>query len=559
MTRTSPVFFLLLFLCASCAQETTTNSTTTTITLIGTNDVHGQLLPDDDRGGLVSLSGYVQAIRDASSANGGHVLLIDAGDMWQGTLESNLSEGASIVAAFNALQYDAVALGNHEFDFGPVGPKTIPESPEDDRRGALKERAREASFPLLGANLAYKDTGKLVEWPNVYPSTMIDAGEFKVGIIGILTSRALVTTIAANVDDLMILPLATTIIDEAAKLRADGADIVVVTAHAGGQCEDFSDPNDLSSCVDGAEIFEVARALPPGTVDHIFAGHVHEGIAHIVNGVSISSAFSNTRAFSRVDFELENGTGSVVQRRISPPHTATIDGQYEGTVPVPTESVVTVAEEAREFARYQKNLSLGVTLAGPFTRDGNPESTLGNLFTRALLAELDADVALHNVQGGLRADLPAGPLTFGSVYEISPFENRVVILNLSGAELRAVIEGQSHLGRRRAGFAGMRVAASCKNDIMQVAITINDVLIEDDDEVRVIVNDYLALGGDAILNPILPEGGFAIDTNMPMTRDVFIDWLMNVGETLQPDDYLSSDAPMWTGEFPMPRSCSSGT
>lgn len=558
MTRTSPVLFLLLFLCASCAQETTPDPTTTTITLIGTNDVHGQLLPDGERGGLVSLSGYVQAVRDARAADGGHMLLIDAGDMWQGTLESNLSEGAATVAAFNALQYDAVALGNHEFDFGPVGPKAIPESAEDDRRGALKERAREANFPLLSANLAYKDTGKPIEWPNVYPSTMVDAGEFKIGIIGILTSRALVTTIAANVDDLVVLPLAPAIIEEAAKLRADGADIVVVTAHAGGQCEDFSDPNDLSSCVDGAEIFGVARALPPGTVDHIFAGHVHQGIAHIVNGVSISSAFSNTRAFSRVDFELEKGSGDVVARRLSPPHQAVIEDDYEGSVPAPTQAVVEVAEEAREFARYQKNLSLGVTLEEPFTLAGNPESTLGNLFTQALLAELDADVALHNVQGGLRADLPAGPLTFGSVYQISPFENRVVILNLSGAQLRAVIAGQAYLGRRRAGFSGMSVAASCENDVMRVTMTINDVVIEDDDEIRVIVNDYLALGGDAILNPILPDGGFAIDTNMPMTRDVFIDWVMDAGDTLHPDDFVSSDAPKWTGDFPIPRSCVKG-
>ena len=91
----------------------------------------------------------------------------------------------------------------------------------------------------------------------------------------------------------------------------------------------------------------------------------------------------------------------------------------------------------------------------------------------------------------------------------------------------------------------MRVAASCEDDLMQVTMTINDVVIEDDDEIRLIVNDYLALGGDAILKPIMPEGGFAIDTNMPMTRDVFIDWVMNKGGTLHPDDYVSSDAP-WT-------------
>lgn len=553
MTRTSPVLFLLAVLCAACAAETP--PPTTTITMIGTNDVHGQLLPDEDRGGLVSLSGYVQAVRDARAADGGHTLLIDAGDMWQGTLESNLSEGAATVAAFNALQYDAVALGNHEFDFGPAGPKAIPESPDDDKRGALKERAREANFPLLSANLAYKDTGKLVEWPNVRPSVMLDVGEYKVGVIGILTSRALVATIAANVDDLVVLPLAPAVIAEAEKLRTNGADLVIVTAHAGGECTEFTDPNDLSSCRDGAEIFGVARALPQGLVNHIFAGHVHQGIAHIVNGVSITSAWSSTRAFSRVDFVLDDASGDLVTRTVSPPHQGVIDGEYEGAVPTPVAAVVKVADEAREFARYQKNLSLDVTLAEPFTLRGNPESTLGNLFTDALLGQLDADIALHNVQGGLRGDLPAGPLTFGSVYEISPFENRAVILNLSGAELRAVIGNQAYRGSRRVGFSGMRVDAACADGEMRVEMTMDGEPINDNDTLRVIVNDYMALGGDGVMTPVMPDGGFAIDTSMPMTRDVFIDWVMAKGGTLHPDDYITAGDPKWTGSFPVPSSC----
>ncbi|MEL7187497.1 MAG: metallophosphoesterase, partial [Pseudomonadota bacterium] len=340
MTRAFFVLFLVVFLCTACA--TGTSPTATTITMIGTNDVHGQLLPDDNRGGLTSISAYVQAVRAARAADGGHVLLIDAGDMWQGTLESNLTEGASVVAAFNALGYDAVAVGNHEFDFGPVGPKAIPSSPDDDRRGALKERAREANFPLLSANLAYKDTGKLVDWPNVKASTMIAVGDYKVGVIGVLTSRALAATIAANVDDLVVLPLAPAIIREATALRAAGANLVIVTAHAGGRCEEFDDPRDLSSCHSDSEIFRVAREVPNGLVQHIFAGHVHEGIAHVVNGISITSALSSTRAFSRVDFVLDNG--EVVERRIARPHKGVVAGDYEGVALLPVAAVVEVAE-----------------------------------------------------------------------------------------------------------------------------------------------------------------------------------------------------------------------
>ena len=94
-------------------------------------------------------------------------MLVDAGDMFQGTLESNMTEGAAVVRAYNALGYDAVAVGNHEFDFGPVGPAPSPRAPGDDPRGALKARAAEAHFPFLAANLVDDATGAPPAWPNV--------------------------------------------------------------------------------------------------------------------------------------------------------------------------------------------------------------------------------------------------------------------------------------------------------------------------------------------------------------------------------------------------------
>ena len=91
---------------------------TMTITIVGTNDVHGELLPSEGRGGLATISGYANALRAAHAENNDEVLLIDAGDMWQGTLESNLSEGAAMVQAYNAMGYAAAAIGNHEFEYG---------------------------------------------------------------------------------------------------------------------------------------------------------------------------------------------------------------------------------------------------------------------------------------------------------------------------------------------------------------------------------------------------------------------------------------------------------
>jgi 5'-nucleotidase len=206
-----------------------------TLSIVGTNDLHGGILQRGDRGGLALLGGYVANLRAARARDGGAVLLLDAGDMFQGTLESNLNEGASVIAAYNALRYAAVAVGNHDFDFGPVGPPATPQEPDDDPRGALKARAAEASFPFLAANLIDEATGQPVNWPNITPSTTVMAAGLRVGIIGVMTARALSGTIAANIGGLRVAALAETIAAEARRLRADGASIVVVTSHAGGR------------------------------------------------------------------------------------------------------------------------------------------------------------------------------------------------------------------------------------------------------------------------------------------------------------------------------------
>ncbi|MEO1573662.1 MAG: bifunctional metallophosphatase/5'-nucleotidase, partial [Pseudomonadota bacterium] len=250
--------FALLGLLAGCAvtdgpssaPSAAADGESVRLTVIGTNDVHGELV------GLTALSGYVEVLRETLGQES--VVLLDAGDMWQGTLASNMVEGASVVAAYNALGYDAAAIGNHEFDFGPAGDAFIPESPSDDPRGALKTRAQEARFPLLAANLVDEATGQPVDWPNVTPSTLIYRRGIGIGVVGVTTTETLESTIRANTFGLNIAPLAASIEREARSLRAAGADLVLVVAHAGGNCTEFDDPSDLSTCETGDEIFEVA-------------------------------------------------------------------------------------------------------------------------------------------------------------------------------------------------------------------------------------------------------------------------------------------------------------
>ena len=573
----APIVIALLAGCAGQNDTTEPQNDLVTITVISTNDVHGQLMAADARGGLTTLSGYVQNVRDARDADGGAVLLIDGGDMWQGSLESNINEGAAMIEAYNALEYTAATIGNHEFDFGPIGELTIPASSADDPRGVLKQRTSEANFPLLSANIVIAETGERPNWPNVFPSVLINRQGIDVGIIGVTAANTLTTTISGNVSDLEMLPLAETIEREATSLRSRGADLVIVTAHAGTRCEaPFDDPLDVSDCNLNGEIVQVANDLPPGLVDHIVAGHIHEGIAHEFNGIAVTSSFSVAQAFGRVDFVLDASSGQILDRTIYPPTEncpaiSEASGEclwlpadsepsrppiYEGKEVHPLPHVVAIVDAAVERAAQRKGESLGVTLAGRFTTDGNPESTLANLFLRALIDESGADIALHNVSGGIRAALPAGPLTYGDVFTMFPFDNRVTLHNFSGRELRAIVATQATSGRGRAGFAGAYADVACTDGSVIVTLTRPDgTEILDADRVTVLANDFIATAGDGIMSPVTPPDGLRYTDAGLYTRDALVNWFKRQGDSLSPADFIGEEFQEW--RMPAGFSCGS--
>src|SRR5258708_4139607 len=144
-----------------------------TLSIVGTSDLHGAAVSrNGSPGGLPLLAGYVNNLRAARASDHGAVLLIDSGDTFQGDIESNLSEGALIVDAYNAMGYAAEAIGNHDFDFGSVDSAAARQLPGDPR-GALKARAAQARFPFLAANLIDAATDRPVAWRNVRPSAIV--------------------------------------------------------------------------------------------------------------------------------------------------------------------------------------------------------------------------------------------------------------------------------------------------------------------------------------------------------------------------------------------------
>ena len=476
-----------------------------TLSIVGTNDLHGRFMSDEQgRGGLTVLGGYIANLRAARAADGGAVLVLDAGDTFQGGVESNLAEGLLIVDAYNAIGYAALAVGNHDFDYGSVDPREpvaewlplhIRGAAPGDMQGALKAAAARARFPFLAANIVDTETGKPVQWPNVMPSTLVEVAGVRVGLVGTITETGLRQTLAAHVVGLTTRPLAPAIAEGARELRERGAELVVLVAHAGGWCSDTSNSHDLSSCDDRSEIFKLARELPRGTLQAIVAGHTHGAVAHFVDDVPIISVPNFGAQFGRMDLTFDPARREVVAVRIHEPQRvcarvepeprsgecavapAGVVAGYEGAPVIPSAAVAAAIEPELERIRALRAEPLGTVADGPIGRAA-PESPLGHLFADALRAAVpgaDAALSYGAGRGGLRADLPSGELTFGHAYDTFPFDNRVLRVTLTGAQLERVLADQLPQlvdGRRGlTGVSGIRVAVACDGAEPRVRIT----------------------------------------------------------------------------------------
>jgi 5'-nucleotidase len=542
------------------AASAATSSDVVTLSIVATTDLHGNLVPREGRGGLAEFGGYVRNLRAARADDGGSVLLVDSGDTFQGGIESDLSEGVVVVDAYAALGYAAAAIGNHEFDFGAADGPGAREPPGGDPRGAIKAAAAHAPFPFLAANLIDDATGKRVAWQNVHASTLLTTAGVKVGIVGVMSIDALRATLRANVQGLHVAPLLETVAAEATALRARGAQVVIVAAHAGGACADFAAPRDLSSCDGDAEIFALARSLPHGLVDVMAAGHTHQAVAHEVAGIAIVEAYALGRAFGRVDVAFDRRSGEVVQRTIFPPRdiclpqterggcdvTGAAAATYEGRALTPDPAIEAAMQPALASVHALQAAPLGVLLDTPIPRAATPDSPLGNLFADAQRERSRSDVAINNnVRGGLRADLPAGPLTFGRLYDVFPFDNRLLTLAITGAELRAVLADEVRRNRRGAlALSGVEVHVACSatGELDVEVVRANGAPLGADERVTVVASDQLVLGP---MFASVPSAAHASPVGAPLLRETVEDWLRERGGHLAASDFAHADRPRW--------------
>ena len=434
--------------------------------IVATNDFHGALEPRPDangvrRGGAAYVAAAIERARSECEPRC-EILLVDAGDLFQGTPASNLSYGRPVVDYYNRMGYAAAALGNHEFDWGT---------------DTLRARMRQAKFGIFGANVRYTD-GRDVEWiPN---DTVVTRGRTRIGIIGWSTVATPTTTRASNVVGLRFDPPAPIVDSIGTSLRKRGADFVIVIAHAGAFCG----RDGTGNC--NGEIIDFAKQLTT-KVDAIISGHTHSLVNTEVGQEPIVQARSSGRAIDVIDLPLERYGNIPARHEVR-------DIAVDTLKPDPEVGRIVDQAVARVAPLVNRHVA---TIPVAMLREGH-QYPLGNLIADAQRWAGKGDVAIMN-NGGIRTDLRAGEATYGSLFEVQPFGNFLYSLTMTGTQLRGLLEAMLAKNGVDDHVSGLtiRYDPSKPAGSRVVSVTMADGSpLSDTKTYNVIVNDFLATGGE---------------------------------------------------------------
>jgi len=409
---------LLAVVAASSAAPLAAEAPSRHLTILYTNDLHAQLdpivatwLPDRPRlGGLYSLSGAIARLRNDRD----DVILVDAGDLLSGPAVSTLTRGEAPFDLLDAMGYDAMAIGNHEFDV------SVPR---------LEELMWSTAVPVLSANTYWRGTDRRFARPYV----IVRRGGIRVALIGVIGADAAQVTLPAQVRNLEFRDPAHELKPLVEALRTE-VDVVVVLAHEGKTGPMQEDAENHPEAQRDFDTDVALAAAVPG-IDVLVGGHAHRGIdppfREPSNGTIIVQTFGHSTSLGVLDLTLPAAGKGVVSFR----------GRLER---VWSDRETPMPEVTRRAAHWRSVIAAMASrpvceASAPITRDYAAASPLGNLLTDLMRSHSGTDIALYN-SGGLRADLPAGTVTRVHVTSVLPFNNRVVVLRLKGAAIRAALE-----------------------------------------------------------------------------------------------------------------------
>jgi 5'-nucleotidase len=548
----------LVALLAACATPAppSTDSGPVTVRLIAFNDFHGNLeatgltLPWPDpadrtkpvrmsAGGAAHLAGTIQALR----AGVPNSIVLHSGDMIGGTpLISALFLHESTIDIANRIGVDIAIPGNHEFDAGKDELlRVLAGGCRDNKADQLTvscplDKHPGAKFPMFAANVLQAD-GK-----TLFPASVVrQVSGVKIGFIGAVTKITPTIVVPSGVAGLRFSDEAEAINAEAARLKAQGVNAMVAVIHEGGDTGTPGQPlewNDAGCPNPRGAIFDIVKRLSP-EVDLVFSAHTHQGYRCVIDGRAVMQATALGRGVSVADVVINRQTGEVdrtaTTHRNLPVFNDRTDAALKASIinaePAPfaaalrnVQPVPAVAERVAAYAqaaapRAQRPVG---TIAGNFSRlagspdqPGRTDASAGRLIADAQWLATrapergGAQFALMN-PGGVRTDLrcasgnPPCSVTFGDVFAMQPFGNNLVVMTLTGAEIKQLLEDQQRPGRAQPLFLipssslTYRWNAKAEHGQRVQELRLAGQPLEMAREYRFTVNSFLAEGGDGV-------------------------------------------------------------
>ena len=508
--RVSAIALAITMALAGCA---TTPPASIDINLVALNDFHGNLEPSKftftppgvstpvtmQAGGAGAMSGALAAWRREDP----NLVFVAAGDLVGASpgMSSMWADEPSIIA-MNMLGLNASSLGNHEFDAGSAELLRQQNggcvSPRPTKACQLAPTFDGAKFKYLGANVLVTQTGQ----PLVPATTIVDVKGVKLGLIGAVLKDTASVAVASAIAGLTFQDEADAINRTIPGLRAAGATVFVVLIHEGGHTKE---PFHQIDCKElKGPIVGIVEKLDPA-IRVIVSGHSHTGYQCKVAGRLVTQADMGGHLLTRIKLQVDPATHTLAN--------VTVKNEVINPDVYPAEPKMTAF---LANVRTRSNAVLGkpvATLAVPAVlRKQNEagESPLGDLITDAIVAA----TANQGVQvgfmngGGIRKDLETGPgmvASFGNVQAVLPFGNTLVALDLTGAQLKALLEQQWNDADGNSGSV-LQVSSGLSyrwdktlpvgRRVLPGSIKINGVAVEDGKSYRVVANNFLAEGGD---------------------------------------------------------------
>jgi len=446
-----------------------------TITIIYVNDFHAAMEPikatwlvdQPNIGGARDFAAWIAMLRRQEP----DPFVFDSGDLYTGQAISTLTRGQALRDLWKAIGFDAVCYGNHEFDYGFKGADAY---------------AAEEPFPVLAANLFYRDTGK----PYARPYTIVEKYGMKVGVIGVFGVDAVPSTyptIWNTIEARDPAPILNKLVPELRKQ----VDLIVVLAHQG---ETGPMQTDAEAHPEVQRNFDADKALVaavPG-IDVFVGGHAHRGIeipwVSPKTGSIVVQTYGHGTTIGVLKLRLN------AQKKIIS-HSGGLIRVTNGVFDTPPAVEQTITHWEQEGDRIgQEKIA---TLQAPLKRSYDTESAIGDLIADALLAQTGAQIAFEN-SGGIRADLAAGVVTRYDLVSALPFFNTVATAQMTGKQVRELLEQSLTLkvGMMQEGGLEVRYDPSLPKYHRVISATVAGKPLDDATSYKVATNSFLVYGGD---------------------------------------------------------------